>query len=548
VFAYSLIGWGHNDFGQNNCPSGNDFIAIAIGEWHCFALRQDGSLAAWGRNNESQISTLPTGNYFVALASGFDHGLAIKSNGSLVSWGCNWYGQTNVPPGNDFIAISAGRYHSLALRSDGSLVAWGRNEDNFGNYTGQCVVPSGNDFVAIDAWHCHNLALKSDGSIVAWGKNTDHFGNYAGQCDVPAGNDFVAIAAGAFHSLALKSDGSIVGWGSNIYSDGSYIGQSIPPAGNDFVAIAAGHFHSLAIKADGSVVAWGYNTYGQCNVPALSNCSNVAAGGYHSMALVDEQLQPPTDSDGDGVPDDQDAFPNDPTEWADSDGDGIGDNSDEFPYDLPPVANAGPDQTVEQESYAGTEVTLDGSGSTDPDSTESTNDDIVSFEWYEEDTLLGSGETIDYTFQLGEHIVTLVVTDSHGDTDEDEVTITVEDTTPPTINSISASPDVLWPPNHKMVEVVVEVDAEDICDPEPLCVIVNVTCNEPINGPGDGNTDPDWEYTDDPLTVLLRAERAGGGNGRIYTVHVACMDASGNSTEASVDVTVPHDKGKGKKK
>jgi len=34
------------------------------------------------------------------------------------------------------------------------------------------------------------------------------------------------------------------------------------------------------------------------------------------------------DSDGDGTPDDEDAFPSDPAEWADNDGDGIGDNAD----------------------------------------------------------------------------------------------------------------------------------------------------------------------------------------------------------------------------
>lgn len=34
------------------------------------------------------------------------------------------------------------------------------------------------------------------------------------------------------------------------------------------------------------------------------------------------------DRDGDGVPDEDDAFPDDPTEWADLDGDGVGDNSD----------------------------------------------------------------------------------------------------------------------------------------------------------------------------------------------------------------------------
>lgn len=40
-----------------------------------------------------------------------------------------------------------------------------------------------------------------------------------------------------------------------------------------------------------------------------------------------------TDSDGDGVGDNSDAFPDDPDEWADTDSDGIGDNSDAFPTD-----------------------------------------------------------------------------------------------------------------------------------------------------------------------------------------------------------------------
>lgn len=220
----------------------------------------------------------------------------------------------------------------------------------------------------------------------------------------------------------------------------------------------------------------------------------------------------------------------------------------EEPPNQPPVADAGSDQTVEQESYAGTEVTLDGSGSTDPDSTPGTNDDIVSFDWYEDQTLLGSGQQLQHTFQLGEHTVTLVVTDSAGETDDDEAIIVVEDTIPPVVNSISADPDVLWPPNHKMVEVTVSVDAEDICDPEPFAYILGVSCNEPIDGPGDGNTEPDWEYTDDPLVVLLRAERAGGGDGRIYTIDVVCEDASGNITTGTVDVNVPHDQGNGKGK
>jgi len=118
----------------------------------------------------------------------------------------------------------------------------------------------------------------------------------------------------------------------------------------------------------------------------------------------------------------------------------------------------------------------------------------------------------------------------------------------PTISNISADPDVLWPANHKMVEVRVTVEAEDNAGQIPMCVIVGVESNESENGQGDGNTEQDWEFTDDDLTVLLRAERDGGGAGRVYTIFVTCTDASGNYTDAIVEVTVPHDQGKGGKK
>ncbi|MCP4258566.1 MAG: hypothetical protein GY774_13865 [Planctomycetes bacterium] len=207
----------------------------------------------------------------------------------------------------------------------------------------------------------------------------------------------------------------------------------------------------------------------------------------------------------------------------------------------PPVADAGSDQTVEQDSHAGASVTLDGLGSSDPDG------DLLTYAWtWAGGSELGVSPTV--TLPLGTTTITLVVNDGTVDSDPDMVDITVEDTIPPTINSISANPDVLWPPNHKMVEVTVSVEFEDICDPNPFCYIVGVSSNEPINDPGDGNTEPDWEFTDDPLVVLLRAERAGGGDGRTYTIDVECIDISGNTTIAQVEVTVPHDKGKGKKK
>jgi hypothetical protein len=67
-------------------------------------------------------------------------------------------------------------------------------------------------------------------------------------------------------------------------------------------------------------------------------------------------------------------------------------------------------------------------------------------------------------------------------------------------------------------------------------------------GPGSGNTDPDWVINDPGpkvsparLGVRLRAERAGGGTGRVYTINVSCSDASGNTTAGNTTVTVVHD-------
>jgi hypothetical protein len=145
-------------------------------------------------------------------------------------------------------------------------------------------------------------------------------------------------------------------------------------------------------------------------------------------------------------------------------------------------------------------------------------------------------------FPLGVTTVTFTATDGSGNITTAATTVTVTDTTPPVIAEVAAQPSSLWPPNHKMVPVTLTVDVSDICDATPSCTVVSIT-NEPINGKGDGNTSPDWRIIDN-LKVELRAERAGGGSGRVYTVTVRCTDDSGNSAMRSVDVSVAHDQGK----
>jgi len=140
---------------------------------------------------------------------------------------------------------------------------------------------------------------------------------------------------------------------------------------------------------------------------------------------------------------------------------------------------------------------------------------------------------------------TWTVTDASGNSASCVQTITVVDTTPPTI-SVSVSPDVLWPPNHKMVEITATVTVGDVCDSEPTVVLTSIESNEPDNGKG--NDIEGAEFGTEDYTFLLQAERDGSGGGRIYTITYTATDASGNSDIGSATVTVPHDQGKGKGK
>ena len=149
-------------------------------------------------------------------------------------------------------------------------------------------------------------------------------------------------------------------------------------------------------------------------------------------------------------------------------------------------------------------VVLDGRDSFDPDG------DPLRYTW------TGPFGTVDGANPLvglpvGTHVVTLIVHDGKGQIDTDTVSITVEDTTAAEIENAWADPDALWPPNHKMVEVTVHAVLGDICDAAPTYHIISVTSNEPINGPGDGNTEPDWEVVEngDVWEIWLRAERCG---------------------------------------
>jgi len=197
-------------------------------------------------------------------------------------------------------------------------------------------------------------------------------------------------------------------------------------------------------------------------------------------------------------------------------------------------------QPIEAQGPFGAKVTLDGSCSSDTDSTPGTNDDINDFDWYEiidpckpdNDIFLCSGQIFNCNLPLGTHTVILEVIDKAGATDSNEITVTIEDTTPPEFN-LSVTPKTLWPANHKMIKITPTWTATDLCDPSPEISLVNITMNEPCN-PADIRITPDG-------SIYFCATRSGNSKGRIYTLTYEACDASDNCTVKTATVTVPHD-------
>ncbi len=129
-------------------------------------------------------------------------------------------------------------------------------------------------------------------------------------------------------------------------------------------------------------------------------------------------------------------------------------------------------------------------------------------------------------------------------TTSDSAPLQILDVAPPTL-TVTVSPAILWPPNHKFQDVTATITVADNCDPNPTVTLVSVTSNEPETGfLGNGDKGPDIEGvtvgTDD-RSFSLRSERGTGGQntGRVYTITYRATDRSGNSRNVIATVTVP---------
>ncbi len=391
-------GWGDNSCGQlGDGASDNErhtpvrvastngegylqgVVQVAAGCDHSVALRDNGTVWAWGDNWAGRlgdgtealdrhrpvqvVGSRGRGHLEkVVAAAAHYHSLAVREDGTVCAWGFNWMGRLGdgtwdnkrpspvrvlalggTEPLGEIVTVAAGMGHSLALSKSGAVWGWGCNASGQCGNIGcgsapdlgiprQVVGRFGSDHLEriadVDAGMAHSVALRNDGTVWAWGGNSwGQLGNgtisnsaWPVQVAAPEATghleQIVAVAAGSSHSMALRDDGTAWTWGSNArgqLGNGTTSKSAIPlqvlgHAGTghleNIVAIAAGSCHSLAVTEDGAVWAWGDNSCGQLGdgtsdnerhtpvrvkasggIGYLQNVVAVAGGRNHSLAL-----------------------------------------------------------------------------------------------------------------------------------------------------------------------------------------------------------------------------------------------------------------------
>jgi Regulator of chromosome condensation (RCC1) repeat len=157
--------------------------------------------SAGGRAIRAPQRTLVIPSTTPQVSAGGYHTCALKTDGTVVCWGRNDFGQATVPGGLTSVAqVSAGYLHTCALKTDGTVVCWGYNG------TGATTVPDGLASVAqVSAGANFTCALKTDGTVVCWGDNT------YGQATVPAGLNLIVAAPQSISFTSISPSPAYVG-------------------------------------------------------------------------------------------------------------------------------------------------------------------------------------------------------------------------------------------------------------------------------------------------------------------------------------------------
>jgi hypothetical protein len=356
---------------------------------------------------------------------------------------------------------SAGSSHGTVYGAlwTGGLVDGALSFDGFNDYVdiGENPALDGLSAITLEAWiyperdsHWHILdkgdgdkRIYAEGTTLTLDGRVRYTGSHAFSRSVSN-----TVILNAWQHVALTW--SLTDHTTRLYHNGVEVNYSIRSVGTGFVLDDTSHFWTIGARgALGEVTFFdGLIDEAAIHDRVLSSeeirehyLAGLSGQGYPGIIMPDYHLLEDSPCINTGDPD----YPFDPNE---TDLDGklrvIAGRIDmgAFEFNHKPVADAGPDQTVEAQAPWGATVTLDGSGSSDADCTPGTFDDINDFNWYlldpcdpNADIFLGSGLIIDCNLSIGEHIIFLEVIDKAGASDTNEVTIIVQDTTPPVFTS-----------------------------------------------------------------------------------------------------------------
>ena len=256
----------------------SDVVGIGSGTGNTYAVKSDGTVWAWGLTNQGQLGDgqgggLPTVNSpvqvpnnltdAIKVVGGSGHALALKSDGTVWGWGRNDFGQAGAGAGHrpaaviagltGIVDIAAGEYYSSFLKNDGTVWSIGNNSQGRlgcgGNCSGSPVQVSGLTNVIAIAAHIYQnstVALKSDGTVWTWGAGAQgQLGNgstadQSSPVQVTGLSNIVYISSGLYHAYALSNTGVIYAWGNNGASqlgDGTNTSRTSPVVMNGFCSM-----------------------------------------------------------------------------------------------------------------------------------------------------------------------------------------------------------------------------------------------------------------------------------------------------------------------
>lgn len=317
---------------ENHSSDTKYYTKIASSRSHTLAIKDDGTVWAWGNNDHGQLGNSTSKNESIpiqvnglnditAVAAHENYSLALKKDGTVWEWGNDNCTPAQIKELSDVVSISSGYDHSLALKSDGTVWAWGKNssfgELGDGTYIDRdrpVQVKRIKDITSISAGREYSLAVDKYGQVWDWGFKSTPYSTSSIPCNVLIGNkgegalsDVIKIAAGNWFGMALKKDGTVWVWGDNQageLGDGTSTSREYPvqlKGISNIVDISvSGNTEinsSLALQSDGTVWAWGNNSGGQLGdgtrnasnhpvkVNNLTDAKTIFGGGFTCYAV-----------------------------------------------------------------------------------------------------------------------------------------------------------------------------------------------------------------------------------------------------------------------